>query len=113
MEQGKAVNKILRDMKMFGFIDENDEGEVRILLNALWVAGNELGNKEGHELVARRQTKHWDKLVIQFDKSGNRIAKYSSVTEAANELKCTRDGLYKAITKRTPTKKGYIWMFET
>jgi hypothetical protein len=113
MEQGRAVNKVLRDMKLFGFIDERDEGDVRILLNALWVAGNESGNKEGHDIIARKQSKHLDKPVIQFDKSGNRIAEYSSVTEAANEIKCTRDGLYKAIKKRTPTKKGYIWMYET
>jgi hypothetical protein len=76
-------------------------------------AGNESGNKEGHNAVVHKQTKHLDKSVIQFDKSGNRIAKYSSVTEAANEFKCTRDGLYKAIKKRTPTKKGYIWIYET
>jgi len=110
MEQGRAVNKILRDMKQFELISKDATGEVRsgearVFLNALYVAGWEGAKHDTNN--------NCEKPVIQFDRTGKRITKYPSVTIAAKELKCTRDGLYKAIRKGTPTKKGYIWIYET
>ena len=110
MDRDKAVNKVLRDMEQFDLISKDvagdvKSGEARFFLNALYVAGWEGAKHDSYN--------NCEKPVIQFDRTGKRIARYPSPTIAAKELKCTRDGLYKAIKKGTFTKKGYIWIYET
>jgi hypothetical protein len=65
----------------------------------------------GWEAKQHAVTNDEEKEVFQYDKMGNLITSYPSVTKAAKIMKCTRDGMYKAIRKGTPTKKGYIWKY--
>jgi hypothetical protein len=108
MIQDIAINRILRDLKQWELISKDINGEVRsgearLFLNTLFVVGWEEGRKS--------ITHYSERPVIQFDKTGKRIADYSSVTEAARKLKCTRDGLYKAIKAGSITHKGHIWVY--
>ena len=52
------------------------------------------------------------KSVIQFDLSGNEIARFKSITEAANSVLRSVSSIGKCCNGNTPTAGGYIWKFE-
>jgi hypothetical protein len=104
MERDVVLNRILRDMKMSGLISEESNGDVKIYLNAVYVAGLEAGKKS---------LGHGSKIIQQFDRSGNLINTFSSLKEAALKTKVTCNGIYKAISQERPTSKGYIWKYKT
>ena len=78
MDQERAVNRVLRDMNMRGIIHEDNIGEARIFLNALWVAG--------FEYFRRTELNHNKREIEYFDKQGNRIASYPSIAIASRDL---------------------------
>jgi hypothetical protein len=104
MTQEVVINKVLRDLKISGWVMDEDVPYVRPLLNAIYTAGWEMGRKSDNNHLC-------EKPVVQYDRTGKKIADFPSVTIAANKLHVTRDGLYKAISKGTVTKKGYIWRY--
>jgi hypothetical protein len=106
MTQDKVVNKILFTLRQQRILDEYTSAFARPLLQQLYVVGWEEGRKSDNYHSN-------DKPVVQYDKQGKKIADYPSVTSAANKLHCTRDGIYKAISKGTPTKKGHVWKYLT
>lgn len=103
MEQDKVVNRVLRDLKLQGLISEDANGEVKIYLNAIWVASLE---ERTRELSA-----HNEKRVIQYNEEGVKIAEYGSIAEASKKTKYGITGLYSAVLRGTLTKKGHIWKY--
>ena len=103
MDEEITVNRIVRDLKMQGLICEDCTEEVKFHIRLAYIAGWEEAHFDKYNAE--------EKEVFQYDRMGNLITSYPSVTKAAKTLKCTRDGMYKAIKKGTPTKKGYIWKY--
>jgi len=84
MEKDIAVNSVLRDMKMDGLISEDYSGEVRVYLEALWVAG--------WEYYRRYETHHNGNVspVAYFGNDDKKLGEYPSVSEACRKLRIPR-----------------------
>jgi hypothetical protein len=104
MELERVVNKNLRDLKQFGLIKEDDEGQVRLHLNRLAVACWEEG--------AKSVFSHGEKEVEEYDTNGFKINDYPSVTIAAKNNGVHKTTLYMAIWKEKPTKNGHSWKYK-
>ena len=103
MEQDKVVNRVLRDLIALGLVSEDSSGEVKIYLNAIWVASLE---ERTRELSA-----HHEKRVIQYNAGWGKIAEYRSIAEASKRTKLGVMGLYSAVLKGTLTRKGHYWKY--
>jgi len=104
MDQGRTVNKVLRDMKAFEIILEDKTGKARIFLNQIWVAGYEYYRK--HEVT------HNKRKVELHTLDGTKIAEYDSIEEAAKDYGCRRDAIDTCLNGRTKrTKRGHIWKY--
>ena len=109
MEQDKAVNRVLRDLKQFDLISKTIEkevrsGEARVFLNALYVAGLEEG--------LRRITANYKKTIILYNEKDVPVAEYESAAEAARVRKISVRSIYKAIFKKSISKNGYYWQYK-
>ena len=104
MDQGRTVNKVLRDMKAFEIIAEDKAGEARIFLNQIWVAG--------YEYYRRHEITHNKRKVELYTLNGTKIAEYDSIEEAARDYGCRRDAIDTCLNGRTKrTKRGHIWKY--
>jgi len=104
----RAVNKVLRDMKMHGLItlDEYGEvrsGEARFFLNALWVAGLEEGN--------RKQYAGFKKTVILYNTEGIEVDRFESVAEASRRKHISIKTIYQALTRNSISRNGHYWRY--
>jgi len=102
VDQDKTVNRVLRDLKMMGLIEEDAGGELRPYLNALFVSGWEVGYKEINQ--------HGNKTIGQYDKRGNLFQTYKSRKEAAKLTGFSVSGIYKSVIKGRPLK-GWYWHY--
>ena len=100
MEQELVVNKVLRDLKRFELIKEDDEGQVRVHLTRLAVACWEEGINSYHK-----------KKVIQYSKYKVKIQGFNSVEEAARKTEEKDKTIYEAIRTGYTTRKGYKWKY--
>lgn len=82
MDQERAVNKILRDMKLSGIATEGNEGLTRFFLNIAWVTG--------FEYFRRTELNHNKREIVQYNKDGVEIGRYDSIEGAARQLKIGR-----------------------
>ena len=104
MDQGRTVNKVLRDMKAFEIIPEDKAGEARIFLNQIWVAAWEQRTKE--------LSAHHNKKVIQYNRRDQEIARFNTIAEAARANKCSRDVVDDSVTGRIRiSRKGYYFRY--
>jgi hypothetical protein len=103
VDKDRTVSKALRDMTMFGLISEESSGEVRKFIEAVYVAGWE---ERGNNLTA-----HHEKKVIEYDQFDKPIAEYKSVADAAKKKKCSPQGIYSAIDRKSKTKLGHTWKY--
>ena len=104
MDQGRTVNKVLRDMKAFEIIPEDKAGEARIFLNQIWVAAWEQRTKE--------LSAHHNKKVIQYNRRDQEIARFNTIAEAARANKCSRDVVDDSVTGRIKiSRKGYYFRY--
>ena len=103
MEQDKAVNRVLRDLKLMGIIPEDIDGNLRPYLHALYVAGWEQGYKEINQ--------HGNKTIGQYDQHGKLVKTYKSREEAARLTGFTENGIYKSMMRNTPMKQGWTWKY--
>jgi hypothetical protein len=101
MNQDLLINKVLRDLKQFGLINEEDSGKVKFHLNLLCTAIWEGARKE--------LLNHNSKPVTQFNRKGEIIAEYPSIKEAAKFNHCHRAVIDEAIACGRITEKGHIW----
>jgi hypothetical protein len=113
MEKDIAINRVLRDMKMFELISKDiagevRTGEVRMFLNALWVVA-----QDSKQQVMQA---HHTSRVVQYSLDGTKLGEYNSIEEAARAVG------YKGIYGRNiignslsgrhkQTKKGHIWKY--
>lgn len=109
MNQERAINRILRDMKMAGLIttDESGDirsGEARFYLNALWVAALEEGKRKNYAA--------FKKTVVLLSKEGKVLGKYESAEEAARQRKCGVRGIYNSIWRNADKHIGNYWKYE-
>jgi predicted NUDIX family phosphoesterase len=104
MLQKIAINRTVRDLKMFGLINEEGTEDVKFHLNLLWIVAWE---QRGRELTAHNKRK-----IIQYNKENKEIERYNSIDEAAKILKYNRDVIDDSISERTKfTKKGYYFKY--
>ena len=101
MTQEVIINKILRDLKQFNLIKEDDSGIIKRHLEFLYGAAWNEGRK--------KTIYYSNKEVYQCDKEGHILATYKSATDAAKQLKCTRETIYLAISEKRLTRKGHYW----
>lgn len=52
------------------------------------------------------------KRIVQLDKDGTEIKRFSSITEAAKELNIGRTGISACLTGKTKSCVGYFWKYE-
>ena len=76
--------------------------------NLEWV--NSSQNKI-HAFLKKENKESRGKAVNQFDKNGNYLASYSSVSEAAEEMGCSIAAISNCCLGRTKTSQGYRWSF--
>ena len=97
MNQERTVNHVLRDLKLFGLIEEDACGELRPYLMAIYCAGYEEG---------RLTNQHKGRNLGQYDKRGQLIETYRSFKEACRRTGFSDMGIRKAMFRGTPTKQG-------
>jgi hypothetical protein len=109
MNQEKVVNRILRDLKLFGLITldevgEHRTGEVKPFLNQLWTASWEESRKvmcgDSHA-----------RPVGQYDRNGQLLHSYNSIKEAARKTNFHPSNLQRALIRGTKTRQGWIWKY--
>ena len=104
MKQDIAIKRVLRDLKISGLISEGANGEVKIYLDALWVAGWEQARREN---AARTE-----KPITQYDASGHKMEVFDSIEKAAKQMRCSRETIARAIKMGRRTARGHIWKFK-
>lgn len=52
------------------------------------------------------------RAVLQYDKNGNFVKRWSCAAEAARNLNCHRQGIYISCKQKGRICKGYIWKYE-
>jgi hypothetical protein len=103
MDMEVAVNRVLRDMKMSGLISEDANGEVKVFLSALWVAGHENGI---HKMAVRK-----NKPVVLYNIEGKVLGEYESIVEAAKANGCDHLTIERALKSGKETRTRHIWKF--
>jgi hypothetical protein len=103
MEQDKVVNRVLRDMKLMGVISEDTNGEIRPYLNALFVAGWEVGWLDAHQTTA--------KAIGQYDLNGKLICSYKSLKEACKKTGFSKNGILHSMKFEVPTRQKWFWRY--
>ena len=103
MDQDKTVNRVLRDIKMLGFVFEDSIGEIRPYLNALFVAGWEQGWLDAHQTTA--------KTIGQYDLTGKLIATYPSLKEACKKTGFSKSGIQHSMIHNVPTRQRWLWKY--
>ena len=104
MVQEFAVNIALQDLKVRGLIHAKDTDAVKMILDAVWVAGREY--KKGIPALN-------GKRVIQYDRQGNKIGDFGSVAEACRELGLDRNAVERSIWYDRMTRRGHFWKYAT
>lgn len=65
------------------------------------------------QISARRKPKTYlHKKVFQYDKDGNFVAEYASITEASIKNDCSISTISSCLNGRNKTGKGFIWKHE-
>lgn len=54
----------------------------------------------------------FNKVVLQYDKQGNLVNRFNSLSEACNYIGVSKNNLSSACLGRRKTCKGYIWKYE-
>jgi len=103
MEQHRVVSKALLSLKLSGLIDSANAPDIRPFLNQVWVAGWEEGRLEINQ--------HTNKKIAQYDRQGNLINIFKSTVDASKKTGYSVKGIYKALKRETPMKKGWVWRY--
>ena len=104
MEKEVLIKRVLRDMKLFGIIYEEDFDDAEFFMNAIYVAAQEHKTKE---LLAHNKRK-----VLQYNRENRLIGTFESITEAAAENKCNRDVIDDSISGRAHfTRRGHYFRY--
>ena len=94
---------MLRDLRLMRLIHEDNIGEFRPYLNAIYVAGLEQGHLDKNQ--------HTNKTIGQFDSKGQLINTFKSQKDAAVKTGFTVKGLYNSMHRGTPTRQGWTWKY--
>ena len=105
MDQEMTINKVLRDLKQFGLISEDDCGLVRRHLNYLYVAAWEA---RSHDTFG----KHKERPIEQLNRKGEKINEYDSTLKAAKAIKCSDRAIFRALKSGKKTRSGYFWRYK-
>lgn len=103
MEKDVIINRILRDLKAFELIKEDDSGFIREHLEFLYGAAWDNG---------RKTIGHGSRAIELCDKNEKVINSFYSIEDAALRTKRTPDGVFKALTRKSITKNGYHWRYK-
>lgn len=76
-----------------------------------WSLSPVLDNQPGTPSINREKHSTKKRMVVQMDKEGNTINKYSSCGEAARAVGVTTGAISHACGGRTKTCKGYLWKY--
>ena len=82
MDKDTCISKVLRDMKLAGFVVEGKDEHVKFHLSMVWTAG--------YEFFRAREITHNRKKIEYFNRDGDKIGEYDSIADAARELKIGR-----------------------
>lgn len=80
---------------------------VPVIQNAL-----EKNGITGKERIKRSAGKYHQKMVYQFDKQGNFLNKYESVSEAERQTKIPHSNIIKVCNGQRKSAGGYKWSYE-
>lgn len=81
------------------------------IINAL-TSYETYSNKESYRRGRENARKKMNKPVLQYDKHGNFIKRYNSITEAANEIKTAHANISGALNRKQKTAGGYQWTYD-
>lgn len=103
MNQETVINKVLRDLKMVGLVDEISNGEFKPYLNMLYVAGWEQGKKSlgGHK----------KRKIELYDTRKNIKIPFDSIVVASHTIKDSIRTINRCLQSGIATKKGHVWSY--
>jgi hypothetical protein len=104
MNQEVCINRILRDMKMAGLISEEANGEVKIYMNAAYVAGIEEGVRQGHANFKRE--------IILCNPQGIQVDEFESIAEASRRRRVSIRTINNALYRSSTSRDGYQWRYK-
>jgi hypothetical protein len=103
MEKDKVINKILRDLKQFELIKEEDSGRIRLHLELLYGAAWWEGRRSlGSHSAVKLELYIYDVLKDSFD----------SEKEAVQITKDSGSTIKRSLKSGVATKKGHIWKYK-
>jgi len=103
MKQSTVINRALRDLKMMGLIDNYYASELRPLLNAIFVAGWEVGYHESHQTTA--------KTIGQYNLQGKLVNTYPSLKIACKRTGFSKSGIIYSMKNNIPTRQRWVWKY--
>ena len=107
MKQDIVINRVLRDLKMVGLVNEDSSGEFRPFLNAIYVAAwEERGKAIGENIRLLKQRK-----INQYDSKGQFMEKHKTARIAARKAKHSLETIYKLLKSGDMSTKGHYWKY--
>ena len=103
MKQEVVINRALRDLKMMGLVSDYYASELRPLLNAIFVAGWEVGYHESHQTTA--------KTIGQYNLQGKLVSTYPSLKDACKKTGFSKSGIQYSIKNNVPTRQRWTWKY--
>ena len=103
MDQEIVINKVLRDLKLFGIINEGTEGEARKHLTLLAQACWEQGTKHYGKANGRK--------IIQYDRYGNKIGEFENQLKAAIAVGYTDHAILRSLKSGRATREHHYWKY--
>ncbi len=112
MEQERAVNKVLRDMKQCDLIAKDLQGEVRsgearFFLDLLFVAGME------HQKYIQGKNNNCQKKVEVFNRNNVKVNAFDSVADTAKGMGVLDTSISRLLANKKLSRKGYYFRYET
>lgn len=102
---------------------QNHKDKLSEMMKKIWedpITKKQIGNKiskskTGHlysEITKSRMSKSHNKIILQYDKQGNFIKEWNSITEASKSLNTSLGNISLALNKKSKTAKGFIWYYK-
>ena len=104
MDRETAINKTVRDLKMFKLIGEDNIEDVKFYLNLLCQVVYEDARRHLYAVN--------EKPIIHFDIKGTPLEEFKSVAEAARKKKVSIKTLYQHLFRQSVSKHGDYWRYK-
>ena len=104
MNKEIAINKTVRDLKLFKFIREDNTEDVKFLLGLLWQVAWETRMHDFGEFRERK--------IEQYNRNFKKINEFDSQLKAAKKVGYSDRAILRALQTGKRTRAGHYWKYK-